>query len=382
MTNFLKIELNQNRIFGLDILRAAAILFVMINHTNNFMLRNIDFYAKMVYDGVGIFFVLSGFLIGRILIMQLETYKCNMKNLLHFWMKRWSRTLPNYFLFLFLLIIIEYITNQNFNLKSYLPYFFFSQNLTQKPIDFYTHSWSLSIEEWFYIIVPILLFFAIRVLSIRVKYAFISIIILIIISVSFLRLQKVQTINDYESFQNVLSSVLYRFDSLMYGLLGAYISYYHPKFWSKNKKTALIIALFLFVLYYLIDNKASFLVRNFVFTMTSVTVLLFLPYLGALKKNNSVLFKPITYISLISYSLYLVNSIVIHYIEECINWDKIIEIAKINYSLNIKWSFALLFNFFLSWLLSLVISILLYKYFEIPTTNYIRKKMANNKAVS
>lgn len=375
MINFLKIEINQNRIFGLDILRAAAILFVMITHTNNFMLRNIDFYAKMIYDGVGIFFVLSGFLIGGILIMQLETYKCNMKNLLHFWMKRWSRTLPNYFLFLFLLIIIEYITNQNFNLKSYLPYFFFSQNLTHKPLDFYAHSWSLSIEEWFYIIVPILLFFAIRVFNIRIKHAFISMITLIIISVSFLRLQKVQTISDYESFQNVIYSVLYRFDSLMYGLLGAYISYYHPKLWSENKKIALAIALFLFVLYYVIDIKANFLVRNFVFTMTSVTVLLFLPYLGSLKKNSNILFKPITYISLISYSLYLVNSIVIHYIEEFINWDKIIEIAKINYSLNIKWSFALLFNFFLSWLLSLVISILLYKYFEIPTTNYIRKKM-------
>ena len=372
MTNFFKIEIQQNRIFGLDILRAAAILFVMITHTNNFMLRDIHFYAKMIYDGVGVFFVLSGFLIGRILIIQLEEHQCNMKNLLHFWMKRWSRTLPNYFLFL--LIIIEYITNQNFDLHNYLPYFFFSQNLTKKPLDFFTHSWSLSIEEWFYITVPILLFFAIGILKIRIKSAFISLIILTIIGISFVRLQKVQTIDDYKSFENVAYSVLYRFDSLMYGLLGAYISYYYSEFWNKNKKIAFFIAVFLFVLYYVIDIKESFFVRNFVFTLTSVTILLFLSFLGSLKKNSSIFFKPITYLSLISYSLYLVNSILIKYIEEFINWDKIMAVAKINYSLNIKWTFALLFNFFLSWLLSIVVSILIYKYFEIPTTNYIRKK--------
>jgi peptidoglycan/LPS O-acetylase OafA/YrhL len=375
MTNFFKIEIQQNRIFGLDILRAAAILFVMITHTNNFMLRDIYFYAKMIYDGVGIFFVLSGFLIGRILIIQLEEHQCNMKNLLHFWMKRWSRTLPNYFLFLFLLIIIEYITNQNFDLHNYLPYFFFSQNLTKKPVDFFTHSWSLSIEEWFYITVPILLFFAIGILKIRIKSAFIFLIILTIIGISFVRLQKVQTIHDYKSFENVTYSVLYRFDSLMYGLLGAYISYYYSEFWNKRKKIAFFIAVFLFVLYYVIDIKESFFVRNFVFTLTSVTILLFLPFLGSLKKNSSIFFKPITYLSLISYSLYLVNSILIKYIEEFINWDKIMAVAKINYSLNIKWTFALLFNFFLSWLLSIVVSILIYKYFEIPTTNYIRKKI-------
>lgn len=375
MANFFKIEIQQNRIFGLDILRAAAILFVMINHTSNFMLRDIHFYAKMIYDGVGVFFVLSGFLIGRILIIQLEENQCNIKNLLHFWMKRWSRTLPTYFLFLFLLIIIEYITNQNFDLHNYLSYFFFSQNLTKKPVDFFTHSWSLSIEEWFYITVPILLFFAIGILKIRIKSAFISLIILTIIGISFVRLQKVQTIDDYKSFENVAYSVLYRFDSLMYGLLGAYISYYYSEFWNKNKKIAFFIATFLFVLYYVIDIKESFFVRNFVFTLTSVTILLFLPFLGSLKKNSSIFFKPITYLSLISYSLYLVNSILIKYIEEFINWDKIMAVAKINYSLNIKWTFALLFNFFLSWLLSIVVSILIYKYFEIPTTNYIRKKI-------
>ncbi|KNB60136.1 hypothetical protein AC804_12965 [Chryseobacterium sp. Hurlbut01] len=161
----------------------------------------------------------------------------------------------------------------------------------------------------------------------------------------------------------------------MYGLLGAYISYYYSEFWNKRKKIAFFIAVFLFVLYYVIDIKESFFVRNFVFTLTSVTILLFLPFLGSLKKNSSIFFKPITYLSLISYSLYLVNSILIKYIEEFINWDKIMAVAKINYSLNIKWTFALLFNFFLSWLLSIVVSILIYKYFEIPTTNYIRKKI-------
>ncbi|KNB60135.1 acyltransferase family protein [Chryseobacterium sp. Hurlbut01] len=137
MTNFFKIEIQQNRIFGLDILRAAAILFVMITHTNNFMLRDIYFYAKMIYDGVGIFFVLSGFLIGRILIIQLEEHQCNMKNLLHFWMKRWSRTLPNYFLFLFLLIIIEYINQSKFRFTQLFTLFFLLSEPNKKTSRFF-----------------------------------------------------------------------------------------------------------------------------------------------------------------------------------------------------------------------------------------------------
>ena len=55
----------ENRILGLDILRAIAILCVVIIRSSNFMPESfIRIIQYIAFDGVSIFFVLSGFLIG------------------------------------------------------------------------------------------------------------------------------------------------------------------------------------------------------------------------------------------------------------------------------------------------------------------------------
>jgi peptidoglycan/LPS O-acetylase OafA/YrhL len=84
------------RVFGLDLLRAAAILFVVIDH-GNLLLPDLPrkIADLFVFDGVAIFFVLSGYLIGGILLDKLES-GFNQHSLLDFWIRRWFRTLPNY----------------------------------------------------------------------------------------------------------------------------------------------------------------------------------------------------------------------------------------------------------------------------------------------
>jgi peptidoglycan/LPS O-acetylase OafA/YrhL len=84
----------QKRIYGLDILRAVAILDILIGHSLTH--ANIDF---GLFDGVNLFFVLSGFLIGKILIKNMER-EFTIKSLYTFWYRRWMRTLPAYFLYL------------------------------------------------------------------------------------------------------------------------------------------------------------------------------------------------------------------------------------------------------------------------------------------
>ena len=66
-----------------------------------------DFINHISIDGVSIFFVLSGFLIGGILIKVLETEPATFKTLFNFWIRRWFRTLPNY-LFILLILIFFY----------------------------------------------------------------------------------------------------------------------------------------------------------------------------------------------------------------------------------------------------------------------------------
>jgi len=101
LKNFFALHINPNRIYGLDILRAFAIFFVVLAHASSFLTQPLqDILWHFQYDGVSIFFVLSGYLIGGILIKIIENKGATFKNLFNFWLRRWLRTLPNYFLVL------------------------------------------------------------------------------------------------------------------------------------------------------------------------------------------------------------------------------------------------------------------------------------------
>lgn len=94
----------QKRIFGLDAVRTFAILLVLMSHSRFLNHHFIELYriGNLGYLGVELFFVLSGFLIGQILITSFEK-DSSLKSLFDFWLKRWIRTLPNYYLFLIIL---------------------------------------------------------------------------------------------------------------------------------------------------------------------------------------------------------------------------------------------------------------------------------------
>ena len=88
MFRIFKIPFNENRIYGLDILRAFAILFVVIGHGTVFLPERMQSISNfIVFDGVSVFFVLSGFLIGGILIKLLENKGASIKSLLNFWVR-------------------------------------------------------------------------------------------------------------------------------------------------------------------------------------------------------------------------------------------------------------------------------------------------------
>jgi len=141
--NIFRIELKQERIFGLDILRALAILFVVIGHgIVYFSEETRTFLSWFIFDGVSVFFVLSGFLIGGILVKLLEKNRGSVSKmlLLDFWVKRWFRTLPNYFLVLILLFVLNCCFTNDFSPGTIKPYLIFSQNLFTSHPDFFYRS--------------------------------------------------------------------------------------------------------------------------------------------------------------------------------------------------------------------------------------------------
>lgn len=370
LKNLLKIELNPNRIFGLDILRAIAILLVVGVHGVHLLPPKI---AKetlpYMMDGVSLFFVLSGYLIGGILIKLLNENKnqINFKLLKGFWIRRWFRTVPNYFLILFILVLLNTLFTENFKFSNYTSFLLFAQNLFTPHPSFFPEAWSLSVEEWFYLLTPIGIFIAIKKLNFSIKKSVLTVAMFMIVSITVVRIFKYYStsIEDLQTWDLMFrKQVLTRLDSLMYGIIGAYIAYYYKHIWHQIRKPAFVLGLVLFSTFMIPFTKFElfgFMHSVLSFSLESLATLLVLPYLSHLKKGKGIFYKPITYISLISYSMYLVNlSIVQSWILGPINWPELMG--------GITTTF-LITRFLLFWFSTVIISILLYKYFEIPMMN-------------
>ena len=145
----------------LDGIRAIAVLLVIVSHwfpggfASRYVLGSI---------GVDIFFVLSGFLITRILIAERlkfsaapSTYS-RLKSIKNFMVRRSLRIFPIYYLLLILLVLCA---NQFPNpvAQDWKWYFFYLQNILFYinqgwPGGKLSHLWSLAVEEQFYLFWP------------------------------------------------------------------------------------------------------------------------------------------------------------------------------------------------------------------------------------
>jgi peptidoglycan/LPS O-acetylase OafA/YrhL len=162
-----------NYVKPLDGLRASAILLVLVWHyfacqINENLFNGAAKYLKLAtswtWSGVDLFFVLSGFLIGRILIH----YKGSPNYFKTFYVRRIFRIFPPYYLVLIVFVIIAlsglsvkmpWLSNDAYPFYSY---FLYLQNFwmhTNHGAMWLGVTWSLAIEEQFYCILPLLIFF-------------------------------------------------------------------------------------------------------------------------------------------------------------------------------------------------------------------------------
>ncbi|MBI2800953.1 MAG: acyltransferase [Gammaproteobacteria bacterium] len=247
----------ENRVFGLDVLRAFAVLFVVWGHGVYLIGHSVSksLYMLPVFDGVTIFFVLSGFLIGRILLRTVTKDEFDGRLLVEFWVRRWFRTLPNYFaVLIFLIISFDFLGLPK--TANPAPYFFFLQNIVSPHPDFFSEAWSLAVEEWFYLVIPIPLYLSTRLRNINRHRLILFLIVAVIVLVTAFRLYRAHhfnytTLEAWDGAQR--KTVLTRLDSLMFGVFGAYLSLYRERFWRDfaGKGLVLGIALLLIDKFYL-----------------------------------------------------------------------------------------------------------------------------------
>lgn len=149
--------LNQSYYPVLDGFRGIAILIVLAGHS----VIGLPV-AKYVVGNVGvtIFYVLSGFLITTLLLK--EKIKRGGISFKHFYMRRALRILPVVILFLIVLAILNAVFHLRLTLVSFLASAFYVRNLPLNygPGTWYNgHLYSLSVEEQFYFVFPVLIVF-------------------------------------------------------------------------------------------------------------------------------------------------------------------------------------------------------------------------------
>ena len=336
----------EKRIFGLDIMRALAILLVVFSHaiwilppTKSFLT---DLMSLAGVIGVEIFFVLSGFLIGRILYSLFVADEFSFKDVRYFWIRRWFRTLPNYYLVLvFNILMAGYLGTQL--PENITSYFFFLQNFSTEMPSFFGESWSLPIEEFAYIIGPLLLYLVLFLnLKINKKYLFLLVTILVI--AFFIVTKIIYNANDDVKDMifwnvNLKAITIYRIDAIYYGVLAAWIAMVAEKKWKAYKWWFFMIGGGIFVgMNVMITLKQIFIETHSFFwnvlylPLNSIALAFALPLLSHIKSAPKILLKPITRISLISYSMYLLHySVVLQWLKYKVPTDFLTPIGILVY---------------------------------------------------
>jgi peptidoglycan/LPS O-acetylase OafA/YrhL len=200
------------RVASLDLVRGAAAFCVAIPHY--FVLNSTDWQTAeaMSVLSVEVFFVLSGFVLAPQIIFCSRDGR--LVNLLIFLVRRWMRTiLP----FLVALAAISVLVDQLLT-ADFFRYAFYVQNAySQHNIrDYFPVAWSLSVEEWFYVTFPLLIFVCVKAFR-RVDLQFALIVVVVfIVAITVLR----TVFGDLQTWDAQVRRVtLFRIDSIGYGFL-------------------------------------------------------------------------------------------------------------------------------------------------------------------
>ena len=143
----------RRRIDGLDTLRAAAIILVFMYHYMVFVSGEPTFGwgSSVGWVGVDLFFVLSGYLIGNQIFSGMA--KGQALSLKAFYIRRFLRTLPNFYVVLALFFLFPAVMGGR-TPPPLWRFLSFTQNLGLQSGTAFSHAWSLCIEEQFYLLLP------------------------------------------------------------------------------------------------------------------------------------------------------------------------------------------------------------------------------------
>jgi peptidoglycan/LPS O-acetylase OafA/YrhL len=202
--------------------RAMAILLVLISHA--YLTRGFPpefrFFHLLGLLGVRLFFVLSGFLITHLLLLEAE--KTGRISLKSFYLRRSLRIFPVYFTYLAVLGILSLFGWYHDRLSSWMGVLTYTRNIFGTNPSLTAHFWSLAVEEQFYLIWPVLI--VVFILSRRFRLALL-ILLLPLVLCPLERMAGINMGNNGSVIGRIFGewSILAYADSLAVGCLGAFL---------------------------------------------------------------------------------------------------------------------------------------------------------------
>ena len=315
---------NDNRLNGLDHLRALAITYVFLFHYSTHFPHPewLERIGEFGWTGVDLFFVLSGYLMGAQLlrIQALGSARANGE----FYIKRFFRIIPVY-----LLVVVIYFLIPGFRehegIAPLWKFLTFTQNFgLNLAVDrAFSHAWSLCVEEHFYLVLPWLIGPLAASGSARnAIWVGASVLIggLILRAFSWLELFRPQG-NIIAWWEWVYYPTYNRLDGLLFGVCFAAIQNFMPPLWrqiTSRWKMALLVGMaLLYCSYCLSADKYSFAASVLSFPLiASAYGCLLIAALSPSSVIHRVRLATTSFIATWSYSIYLTHKGVIHISQE------------------------------------------------------------------
>lgn len=328
MRRLFSLDLLDNRYPQLHGLRVFAIISVVQFHvTSIFALeqsirldRDWVVSSLAIFFGMDLFFILSGFLIGSILLYSLKNKDTHKHPIRRFYLRRVFRTFPPYYVVLTALVFIYILSpEQKHNLWKEYAYLTNFTRLGRFDVIMFW-GWSLGLEEQFYLVVP-LLFLALQFL--KRDRSRIALLVALWASALVVRLCIYQFHEtpwiDVELYGALYFRTYTRYDTLVTGILLAVV---HDRFrepigrWLETPVHRALVAMFSLFFLWMLLRPWTFMPDNLnffhVFAWGTLTTLMWSGFLLLLLHGTSVVHRFLSApifrsIATLGYGVYLVH---------------------------------------------------------------------------
>src|SRR6058998_1206968 len=307
---------------GLDLLRALAIILVVIYHAGIMGFPLPGRVHRWGWIGVDLFFVLSGYLIGGQLLAELA--RSERLNLARFYARRALRIMPAYFVILTIYFSLPAWREYPDMAQPFWKFLLSIQNIALHGGTAFSHAWSLAVEDQFYLALPFLLLFLYR----RPSSAIIIPCLLVVGGIAlrtFLAAQN-PSIDGGVSFRGFQAWIYYptwtRLDPLVFGVALAAIEKFRPQWWRRLTSYAIwlwlpALALIAYGLWlgegdYLTVTACTWQFPRIALGMAALLICAISPRLVF----RRVAIPGAAFIASIAYSAYLIQKLVIRFVEQ------------------------------------------------------------------